>query len=162
MQGTDSTYLLLGNVIKSICRIYFFTNMWFFAALLWSVPTYFGFDVRWVKHHHHPHHHSGPKQECACRGAHSAGPARTLQGRLPIHHCICPVPTPRPAADSRDIVWRRKRDAPRPMAESNPLRGFPRLRRAAVISAGRLGGGRLQTGRWYCSRKRKRGELFLR
>lgn len=42
------------------------------------------------------------------------------------------------------------------MAESNPLRGFPRLRRAAVSSAGRWGGGeaeRLRAGRRYCSRK---------
>ncbi|KAM7398242.1 hypothetical protein PAMA_006238 [Pampus argenteus] len=40
------------------------------------------------------------------------------------------------------------------MAESNPLRGFPRLRRAAVSSAERWGGGRLETGRrGYCSRE---------
>lgn len=41
---------------------------------------------------------------------------------------------------------RQELDALTAMAESNPLRGFPRLRRAAVSSAGRRGAGRLQRG----------------
>lgn len=163
MQGTDYTNLLLGNVIKWLCSIYFFTVMWFYAAHCgacqlilaltsgeWSIIILLLIIIL-VPSRSAPAEVRTPlAQPGHCReGYRSTAASARYRHRVPLRTPWTP--------------WRRrKRDSPRSMAESNPLRGFPRLRRAAVISAGRLGGGRLQTGRWYCSRERKRGERFLR
>lgn len=80
-------------------------------------------------------HPSAPEQVRVCWSAHSAIPfghrsagygASSAAARL--RHRRVPLQTPR---TTRDL------DALRAMAEANPQRGFPRLRRAAVSSAGR-------------------------
>eukprot|EP00064_Thunnus_orientalis_P015998 superscaffoldBa00003082_g16061 len=68
----------------------------------------------------------------------AARPSRTLQCRLPCHRCGCSLPTPRPAADFPGSGRTGDKEALKAMAESNPLRGFPRLRRAATSFPGNL------------------------
>lgn len=100
-------------------------------------------------------HRSTPAAEV--RTPRAARPARTLQRTVPCHRCGCSLPTPRPAADLPGPGRNTGEAEPlRAMAESNPLWGFPRLRRAAVRSCGGVREvrevWRLETGRrGYCS-----------
>ena len=80
-----------------------------------------------------------PTPAAEVRTPRAARPARTLQRTVPCHRCGCSLPTPRPAADLPGPGRNTGEAEPlRAMAESNPLWGFPRLRRAAVRSCGEV------------------------